>query len=51
MQLIIDLVAYTVLHGLIALDAAAELKPDSNFSDTPIVITTPLLEFSDGLFD
>lgn len=46
----IGLIGYALLRGLAALDSADELKPDTDFLDVPIVITS-LLEFSDGLPD
>lgn len=44
------MVGHALLRGLAALDFADELKPDTNFPDIPIVITS-LLEFSSDLSD
>ncbi|KAJ4340781.1 hypothetical protein N0V95_007389 [Ascochyta clinopodiicola] len=47
-QAIFGLVGWALLRGLASLDFAEELKPDTNFPDIPIVITS-LLEFSSDL--
>ncbi|KAH6618862.1 hypothetical protein C7974DRAFT_427094 [Boeremia exigua] len=49
-QAIIELIGYTLLRGLAALDFEGQVKPDTDFLDVPIVITS-LLEFSDSLED
>ena len=49
-EAVIGLVGQALIRGLAALDAADQLKPDSDFSDIPIVITS-LLHFSHGLED
>lgn len=49
-EAVIGLVGHALIRGLAALDSADQLKPDTDFPDIPIVITS-LLHFSHGLED
>ncbi|KAJ8109846.1 hypothetical protein OPT61_g7160 [Boeremia exigua] len=49
-QALIGLVGHALLRCLAALDFAKQLKPDTDFLDIPITITS-LLHFTDGLSD
>lgn len=49
-EAIIGLIGQALIRGLAALDFADQLKPDTDFLDIPIVITS-LLQFSHGLED
>ncbi|KAF3052722.1 hypothetical protein E8E11_009669 [Didymella keratinophila] len=49
-EAVIGLIGQALIRGLAALDSADQLKPDSDFPDIPIVITS-LLQFSHGLED
>lgn len=49
-EAVIGLIGHALIRGLAALDFADQLRPDTDFLDIPIVITS-LLAFSHGLED
>lgn len=49
-EAVIGLIGHALIRGLAALDFADQIKPDTDFADVPIVITS-LLHFSNRLED